>query len=72
MFCLPFGPISMQKENGSPDIEDGQAHDGMWLLTVHIAFVPQAPGHGSTHFPPRHVRVGAHSPFVLHSNRHPK
>lgn len=43
----------------------------MWLFTEQTAPVPQAPGQGSTHFPPWQVRVGEHSPLVLHSKRHP-
>lgn len=67
---LPFC-ISLHKLKGSPEVEGGHVHDGMWLLTEHNALVPHAPGQGSTHLPLWHVRVGEHSPLVLHSNRHP-
>ena len=35
--------------NGSPWYPLSQTHMGMWLRTRHVAWMPQRPGHGSTH-----------------------
>lgn len=37
-------------ENGSPTKPDRHTHIGVWLTTLHSAFAPQLPGHGSRHF----------------------
>lgn len=38
-----------QLVNASPEYPLGHVQDGVWLITVQIAFVPQDPGHGFLH-----------------------
>lgn len=41
--------MGVQRTNAFPANPWMQAQDGMWLITVHSAFWPQVPGHGSIH-----------------------
>ncbi len=40
---------------------------GLWLTTWQRAFMPQTPGHGSTHFWPTQAVVRLHSELMIHS-----
>lgn len=44
-----------------------QIHIGEWLTTLHSAFNPHAPGHGSLHFWLIQAKWLEHSEFVIHS-----
>jgi hypothetical protein len=44
---------------------------GMWLTTSHLAFWPQVPGHGSTHFCLTHALSLGQSELITHSGLQP-
>lgn len=67
---LPWG-IRWQFENGSPVNPRRQEQIGEWFRTLHSAFVPQVPGHGSTHLLLTHDLRLSQSEFWTHSGRHP-
>lgn len=47
----------------------GQLQKGPWLTTVHLAFRPQVPVQGSTHFWLIHAWFWEHSELTVHSGR---
>lgn len=56
--------------NAFPSYPDRQLHIGMWLITLHSAFVPHIPGHGSEHLLFKQARFLGHSLFIIHSGLH--
>lgn len=67
---LPFlGGFSSQAMNESPLKPWGQVQAGEWLNTVHIAFCPQLPGHGSRHFIFLQAKLDGQSWLMTHSGR---
>lgn len=48
----------------------GQLHNGLWLITWHLAPNPQAPGQGSLHFWLLHASFWLQSEFAVHSGLH--
>lgn len=62
--------IGMQRVNGSPVNWFGQLQIGLWLITLHLALIPQVPGQGSMHFWFIHAFVSTHSELTTHSGRH--
>lgn len=40
---------------------------GIWFITVHLAWIPQEPMHGSLHFSPMHAKLLGHSLWFTHS-----
>lgn len=42
---------------------------GRWLITLHRAFIPQEPAHGSLHLLPTHDNVRGQSWSIKHSGR---
>lgn len=61
--------ISWQPVNGSPVYPDSQTQTGVWLMTLHWAYKPQLPGHGSLHFWFIQAWLMGHSEFIVHSGR---
>lgn len=54
---------------GSPVKPRWQLHIGLWLITLHIAFNPQVPGQGLSHFWFIHALSRGHSELTIHSGR---
>lgn len=52
---------------GSPMCCSGHEQLGIWLTTLHSAFIPQVPGHGSWHLFWRQARFEGQSEFNKHS-----
>lgn len=46
---------ALQDTNEFPVYPLGQLHIGIWLITSHIALLPQVFGHGFMHFFPIHI-----------------
>lgn len=63
--------IGIQRVNGSPVKPAIQPQIGTWFTARHIAFKPQTPGHGSTHFWFIHDLSNEHSALIVHSGRQP-
>lgn len=59
-----------QETSGSPINPDWHEHIALWLITSHLAFRPQEPGHGSLHFLFIQAKRGVHSALTEHSGRH--
>lgn len=57
--------------NGSPVKPDKQLHIGLWLITLHVALIPQVPGQGSAHFCFMQAWLRGHSELLTHSGLHP-
>lgn len=75
--CIVRGEIllaigrSWQADNGLPVYPGRQAHEGAWLITLHSAYKPHIPGHGSRHLLLIHALSLGHSLFRTHSGLHP-
>ena len=54
---------------GSPRNPVLHVQVAMWLITWHLASMPQVPGHGSIHFRLEHARLAGQSEFEIHSGR---
>lgn len=52
---------------GSPLNPGEQLHIGLWLTTLHLAFIPQVPGQGSRHFWFMHALFCIQSVLTVHS-----
>lgn len=61
--------INWQVVNGSPEYPDKHVQTGLWLTTMHWAFRPQAPGHGSIHFWFEQALFRLQSELTVHSGR---
>ena len=59
--------INLQAEKGSPSYPWLQMQRGTWFLTLHWAFCPHKPGHGSLHFLEIQASSGLQSEFRTHS-----
>ena len=53
--------------NGSPVKPFSHEQIGLWLLTWHLAFMPQVPGQGSVHFWLIQALSSGHSELTTHS-----
>lgn len=56
--------------NGLPLKPGKHEQIGRWLLTLHCALLPQAPGHGSLHRLLMHAMTALHSELIVHSGLH--
>ena len=65
--CIGSSIICEQRINGSPVYRDGQLHIGLWLITWHLADIPQVPGQGSLHFWLLHAWFCEQSALIVHS-----
>lgn len=61
--------IIVHRVNGSPSYPEMQLHTGLCLTTLHKAFSPHLPIHGSTQRSFKHALLLAHSAFDVHSGR---
>lgn len=52
---------------GSPVVFEGQLQIAEWLMTWHLALIPQVPRHGSSHFCRMQARFVEQSLFKIHS-----
>lgn len=57
----------MHCRNGSPVIPLGHTQIGLWLITRHFAWIPQAPSQGSLHFWLIQASSVRHSELITHS-----
>lgn len=57
----------LHRRNGSPVYPFSHMHIGVWLITLHSAFNPHEPGHGSRHFLLIQAMFLAHSVLLVHS-----
>ena len=55
--------------NGSPRNPVLHVQVAMWLITWHLASMPQVPGHGSIHFRLEHALLAGQSELEIHSGR---
>lgn len=55
--------------NGSPVYSGKQLHIGLWLMTWHLAPIPQVPGQGSRHFWFEQASFNLQSELTVHSGR---
>ena len=63
--------LGRQERKAFPVIPGKQLHIGIWLYTLHCAFSPQVPGHGSTHLLRMQARDKGQSLLRMHSGRQP-
>ena len=66
---LRFGGAGTQFINGSPVYPAKHEQIGVWLITLHCAPIPHAPGQGSLHFSLMHALSLEHSELIEHSGR---
>lgn len=57
----------MHCTNGSPVKRNGQLHMGLWLMTLHLAPIPHAPGHGFVHLWLLQASFCGQSVLTMHS-----
>lgn len=63
------GGFRWQLVNASPIYPSLHVQTGVWLITLHLASNPQAPGHGSLHLSLIHALLLGQSEFIVHSGR---
>lgn len=68
-FLLIIPSIVSQEMKALPAIPAGQEHMGIWFRTLQIAFLPQVPGHGSTHLFRTQALFKGQSLLRTHSGR---
>lgn len=71
LLLLGGGGGSWQALNGLPIKPGRHVQLGEWFNTLHSAFKPQTPGHGSLHLLFKHALSRGQSLFVTHSGRQP-
>uniref|UniRef100_A0A1A9VW36 Uncharacterized protein n=1 Tax=Glossina austeni TaxID=7395 RepID=A0A1A9VW36_GLOAU len=67
--CKEHSELTMHsglQVGGEPNIP-GQLHIGLWLITSHLASIPQVPAHGLAHLNLWQALVWEHSALTVHS-----